>query len=125
MNATIHKTNVNLTSVVSNEPISEVPCGTCTICCQVLSPHLTPEEATSGKYPISLVQPSSRLIMEDPNVGPVITLYRNLNGGCSMFKDGKCSIYDDRPLACRQFDCRKGHHPRTDFVAKDKFNIDV
>lgn len=119
----IHKININLSSVVSNEPIEDVPCGTCTVCCQILSPHLTPEEVSSGKYPISLVEPSPRLIMEDANIGPVVTMFKNKNGGCSMFIDGKCSIYEDRPLACRQFDCRKGHHPKTNLVAEEKFGI--
>ena len=42
-----------------------------------------------------------------------------------MFVDGKCSIYEDRPLACRQFDCRKGHHPKTDKIAMEKFGVNV
>lgn len=44
-----------------------------------------------------------------------------VTGGCSQFKDGKCSIYEDRPVACRQFDCRKGHHPKTNKIAMEKF----
>lgn len=119
---TIYKIiNINLTSVASEEPISDVPCGDCSMCCQLLSPYLTPEEMTSGKYPISLVNPSEEQVMENPNVGPTITMFRNEKGGCSMFVDGKCSIYEDRPLACRQFDCRRGHHPKLVSVAKEKF----
>jgi Fe-S-cluster containining protein len=47
--------------------------------------------------------------------------------GCAMFsiKENKCTIYEDRPIACRQFDCRKGHHPKTNAVAKEKFGVDV
>lgn len=109
----IHKIRINLSSVVSVEPESDVPCGSCTLCCQLLSPYLTPQEISSGLYPISLVQPDQSLKTVDPEVGPVVTIYKNPAGGCSLFIDGKCSIYEHRPLACRQFDCRKGHHPKT------------
>ena len=103
--------NINITSVRTDEIVSEVPCGTCTLCCQKLSPYLTPEEIASGKYPISLVNPTQEHLNLNPNVGPLVVLYRKKEGGCGMFVDGKCSIYEDRPIACRQFDCRKGHHP--------------
>lgn len=113
--------NINLTSVSTDEPISDVPCGECTMCCQLLAPYLTPEEVTSGKYPISLVNPSREQLLQNPNIGPTVTIYKNPTGGCSLFIDGKCSIYEHRPLACRQFDCRKGHHPKLTEVAKEKF----
>ena len=108
--------NVNLVTITSGEPIEDVPCGDCTFCCEILSPHLTPDEISSGKYPLSL---------SDSPEGPLVTLYRKKEGGCGMFIDGKCSIYEDRPLACRQFDCRKGHHPKTDSIAMEKFGVDV
>lgn len=103
--------NVNLTSVQSNEPESEVKCGSCTLCCEKLAPYLTPEEASSGLYPLSLIEPSREMIELNPEVGPIVTLYRKKDGGCGMFVDGKCTIYEHRPFACRQFDCSKGHHP--------------
>jgi Fe-S-cluster containining protein len=115
--------NINLTSIGSNEPISDVPCGTCTKCCELLSPYLTPEEMNSGLYPISLTNPNEQQMLENPNVGPTVTMFKNRSGGCAMFIDRKCSIYDYRPLSCRQFDCRKGHHPKLLAVAKEKFGI--
>lgn len=107
--------SVKLVTITSDEPIEDVPCGGCTACCELLAPHLTPEEISSGKYPLSLSHTEN---------GPLITLYRKPQGGCAMFVDGQCSIYEDRPLACRQFDCRKGHHPKTNEVSKRKFGID-
>lgn len=112
----IQTLSASISAMISDEPISDVPCGSCVACCKLLSPYLTPEEISSGKYPISLIN--------GPN-GPVVALYRNINGGCSMLKDDKCSIYEDRPFACRQYDCRKGHHPATNKVAKEKFGIDI
>lgn len=103
--------NINLTSIASEEPEEVVPCGSCSLCCEKLSPFLTPEEVQSGMYPMSLLNPSPEHQKFNPEVGPTVVLYRNPQGGCGMFVDGKCSIYNNRPLACRQFDCRKGHHP--------------
>lgn len=104
--------NINLTTTISDEPVVNVPCGNCTKCCELLAPFLTPEEIASGLYPLSLIQPSPNDQLANPEVGPIVSLYRKKEGGCGMFIDGKCSIYNHRPLACRQFDCRKGHHPK-------------
>ena len=30
----------------------------------------------------------------------------NEQGHCPMFRDGGCSIYEDRPKTCRDYDCR-------------------
>ena len=103
--------NINLTSISSDEPLEDVPCGSCSLCCEKLSPYLTPEEVASGLYPLSLIQPTHGQQLTVPNIGPIVSLYRKKDGGCGMFVDGKCSIYDHRPISCRQFDCRKGHHP--------------
>lgn len=112
MNVTYRIVNVNLTASTTDEPESNVPCGACTKCCEMLSPFLTPEEIESGLYPLSLIQPSAEQLAANPSIGPIVTLYRKKEGGCGMFVNGTCSIYDHRPKACRQFDCRKGHHPK-------------
>ena len=104
--------NINLTSISSDEPLENVPCGNCTLCCEKLSPFLMPEEVASGLYPLSLIQPSPAEMLANLNIGPIVSLYRKKEGGCGMFVNGKCSIYEYRPMACRQFDCRKGHHPK-------------
>ena len=113
MNRPIFKIiNINLTSVSSSEPVENVPCGSCVLCCATLTPYLTTEEINSGLYPLSLIQPSEEELKNTLDIGPIVTLYRKKEGGCGMFIDGKCSIYNYRPISCRQFDCRKGHHPK-------------
>ena len=94
---------------------SVVPCGTCAECCVKLTPILTPDEFASGKYMYTLVT------SPDPNTPPTLSIPRNENG-CYYFKDNKCAIYNNRPLACRQFDCRKGHYLPFKQLALDKFN---
>lgn len=112
MKVTYYIQPINITSVVTDESISDVPCNGCTMCCEILSPYLTPDEISSGKYPISLVQPTPEQLRDNPNIGPTVTMFKNAQGGCAMFIDNRCSIYDYRPISCRQFDCRKGHHPK-------------
>jgi len=112
MNVKYETININLTSVISDEPIEDVPCGSCSLCCKTLSPFLTPAEIGSGLYPLMLIQPHPDALIDNPNIGPTVVLHRKPSGGCSMHINDKCSIYDNRPLACRQFDCRKGHHPK-------------
>jgi len=68
--------NINLTSIDSSDPISDVPCGTCTKCCEVLTPFLTPEEVSSGLYPLSLIQPDKKMLLENPNVGPLVAMFK-------------------------------------------------
>jgi Fe-S-cluster containining protein len=113
--------NINLTSVTSDEVVEEVPCGSCTRCCEKLVPYLTVEEIASGLYPLSFIEPTDQQRAESAEIGPIVTLYRKKEGGCGMFIDSKCSIYNYRPLSCRQFDCRKGHHPSLIDYAKERF----
>jgi Fe-S-cluster containining protein len=116
-----HIIPINLTAMSTDEPISDVPCGSCTKCCELLTPFLTPEEVASGLYPISLINPDPGLLLENSNIGPTVAMFKNKSGGCGMFVAGACTIYEYRPIACRQFDCRKGHHPKLLEVAKSKF----
>ena len=42
-------------------------------------------------------------IIDDKGFGLVIACQDNV---CQFLKDNKCSIYEDRPWACIEFDCR-------------------
>jgi Fe-S-cluster containining protein len=103
---------INAIIIEHEQPESNVPCTTikCTECCEKLSPYLTEEELRSGKYLYTLLNSG------DPN-RPVIAIPKT-DRGCFYFtKEKTCSIYENRPQACRQFDCRKSHHPNI----KNKF----
>lgn len=79
-----------------------VPCGECTACCRSsLFIHVKPEETETLKHiPKDLLFAAPGLPKGTQLMG------YNENGHCPMFQNNKCSIYDFRPLTCRQFDCR-------------------
>lgn len=72
-----------------------INCGKCTQCCQwggdlhIRAP-LTKKEIKSKKY-----KHKFSLLAADP-----------ITGNCVYLIDGKCSIYEDRPSGCKEFDCR-------------------
>jgi Fe-S-cluster containining protein len=92
--------------VETNEEISDVPCMSvgCTECCERLSPFLTEEEMASGKYIYTFID-----VGDDK---PAIAVPRTEHGCVYLDHNKMCTIYETRPLSCRQFDCRKNHHPR-------------
>ncbi len=106
--AVIYKTYEFKAATIERDlPESDVPCQTinCTLCCELLSPYLTESEFKSGKYVYTFLN------SDDPTK-PVIAVPKSKNGCFYLGEDKRCTIYNDRPLACRQFDCRQGHHPK-------------
>jgi len=70
------------------------------MCCRKFAVLLTPEEARSGFYRIDWHGwiPGARAAM----------LAKKKNGDCwYLTEDGRCSIYENRPQVCREFDCEK------------------
>lgn len=80
----------------------DVPCGECSACCTSSQfVHIGPdEEQTLATVPRELLFPAPGL----PR-GHVVLGYDD-RGHCPMLVDGRCSIYDVRPRACRTYDCR-------------------
>ena len=81
---------------------ADVPCGGCSACCTTSHfVHVGPEEArTLARIPRELLFPAPGL--PDGNV----LLGYDEHGRCPMLAGGRCSVYDDRPLTCRTYDCR-------------------
>lgn len=79
-----------------------VPCGGCTACCTSAQfVDIGPEETdTLARIPPALLAPAP---WRPP--GHVVLGYDE-RGHCAMLADGKCSIYEHRPRACRTYDCR-------------------
>lgn len=81
---------------------ARVPCGECTACCRSsYFVHIGLEETET------LARIPKELQFRAPGLpaGNVVLGYDD-NGCCPMFIDGRCSIYEHRPQACRTYDCR-------------------
>lgn len=81
---------------------ADVPCGQCNACCRSsMFIHIRPEETRSLKrIPKQLLFPVPGL----PK-GHLLMGY-NDKGRCPMLVNDRCSIYEDRPQTCRDYDCR-------------------
>lgn len=81
---------------------TNVACGACNACCRSsyfihIGPH---ERRTLARIPKSL-------LFKAPGMprGHVLMGYDE-HGRCPMLVDDRCSIYEDRPQTCRDYDCR-------------------
>jgi Fe-S-cluster containining protein len=74
-----------------------VPCGSCTACCTHLHLHaeIQPEELSA--FPEAV---------KNDTIAHGWRLPKKDNGECVHLVGGQCSIYERRPRACRDFDCR-------------------
>ncbi len=85
-----------LESIIRADP---VPCNGCTACCRNKSTvDLMPDDDLSLYEHISIREWGGEL-------HPMLS--QKPNGDCAYLEDGKCSIYDKRPVVCRVFDCRR------------------
>jgi len=89
-------------SLRSGDGGADVPCDACRGCCRSsMFIHIKPEETqTLRRIPRALLFPAPGL----PK-GHVLMGYGD-QGQCPMFVNNECSIYEDRPQACRDYDCR-------------------
>lgn len=80
----------------------DVPCGDCVACCtSSYFVHIRADDAgTLRRVPAELLFPTP-----GAPKGHVVMGY-DQRGKCPMLEDGRCSIYEDRPLTCRTYDCR-------------------
>jgi Fe-S-cluster containining protein len=89
-------------TALKNESGMDVKCGDCNACCRASQfIHIKPEEKAT------LAGIDKRLLFPAPGLpkGNLVMGY-NGTGCCPMLKNGICSIYQDRPITCRTYDCR-------------------
>ena len=79
-----------------------VPCGDCVACCtSSYFIHIRPDEERA------LARVPGELLVPAPGAPPGhVVMGYDLKGRCPMLRDGRCTIYEDRPLTCRTYDCR-------------------
>jgi uncharacterized protein len=93
---------VEMQAALRGERSADVPCAGCTACCTSSHfVHIEPDETES------LARVPSELLFPAPGMprGNVILGYDE-RGHCPMLVENQCSIYEDRPRACRTYDCR-------------------
>ena len=83
------------------ERAADVPCNGCTACCTSSQfVHIDPDETeTRAHIPPELLFPA-------PNLPEHFLMGYDEHGHCPMLIEGRCSIYANRPRACRTYDCR-------------------
>jgi Fe-S-cluster containining protein len=81
---------------------SKVPCGDCTGCCiSGYSIQLRPRDERAR------ARISAHLLVRAPGFPPGhLTMAPRPDGVCRMLTAGKCTIYEDRPQTCLDYDCR-------------------
>jgi uncharacterized protein len=81
---------------------TQVPCGDCTGCCT--SSYFIPLRPQDEP---ALVKIPAEFLVSAPGQAPGHRMmgYRP-DGSCPMLDAGRCSIYEHRPLTCRDYDCR-------------------
>jgi len=81
---------------------ADVPCNGCTACCRSsFFVHIGPDESAA------LRRIPRELLFRAPGLpAGYMVLGYDERGHCPMLVDDACSIYEDRPLTCRKFDCR-------------------
>lgn len=79
--------------------MSDVPCNSCTVCCKWQLVILMPEDQPNlDHYDFRTI---------DRPGDPIRVLNTRENGECVHLGPGGCTIYENRPLICSTFDCRK------------------
>jgi len=81
-------------------------CDQCGVCCKLFLITLNEEEYRSGKYKtlfemFGFVEDFEEAVRDGANI-----LAQHDDESCIYLKDGKCSIHEDRPSACRKFFCK-------------------
>ena len=92
----------NLRRIMRRGGESDVACGTCTGCCSGSQfVHIEPDEHVArAAIPPAWLVPAPGM----PPGHQVIGF--DAEGRCPMLGDSGCTIYPDRPRACRVYDCR-------------------
>jgi uncharacterized protein len=105
-------------AALAEEESADVPCGSCNACCRTFHfIHVRPEEKRArARLPRDFLIPA-------PGLPPGnLVLGHDQNGCCPMLVADHCTVYEDRPLACRTYDCRvyaaTGIAPDRDAIAE-------
>jgi Fe-S-cluster containining protein len=81
---------------------ADVPCGSCNACCRTFHQlHVRPDEKRARRR-----LPKEYLSVARGLPPGYLLLGYTDEGACPVLIGGRCTIYEDRPLVCRTYDCR-------------------
>lgn len=81
---------------------ADVPCGACNACCRTFHQiHIRPGERRARKR-----LPREYLSVARGLPPGYLLLGYTEAGACPVLVAGRCTVYEDRPLVCRTYDCR-------------------
>ena len=80
-------------------------CKQCGTCCKLFVINLSEEEYKSGRYKTIFDEFGVMDDFEEAELTGANTIAQKAGGACFYLKDGKCSIHNDRPQACKNFFC--------------------
>jgi hypothetical protein len=91
----------SMDAALNGDAESDVPCDGCTACCRssTFVPVLPDDAGALAAIPADLLFPL-------PGRPEVRVMGYDDDGHCPMLVDDRCSIYAQRPRACRVYDCR-------------------
>lgn len=91
-----------ITLAIAQGADCDVPCGSCSACCRSSQFILVTDSDTAARSVIPV-----ELLFAAPGLpaGNHVMGY-DARGHCPMFGESGCSIYEQRPQACRSYDCR-------------------
>ena len=81
---------------------ADVPCGACNACCRTFHQlHIRPGEKRARK------RLPKEYFSAPRDCRPATCCWAMIeDGACPVLVEGRCTIYEDRPLVCRTYDCR-------------------
>lgn len=88
-------------AVILETADADVPCGSCNACCRSAQFILITPDDQAAKAAIA-----KELLFPAPGKPEHWVMGFDENGHCPMLKNDACSIYADRPITCRAYDCR-------------------
>ena len=106
-------------AALAGERDADVACDGCTACCTASQfvPIEPDERDTLARVPAELLFPAPLR-----PAGHKVLGYDE-RGHCPMLVDGRCSIYEHRPRACRMYDCRV--FPAAGVVVREPAKVEI
>ncbi|MCK4521986.1 MAG: YkgJ family cysteine cluster protein [Nanoarchaeota archaeon] len=81
-------------------------CSQCGVCCKLFLINLTEKEYKSGKYKTQFEEFGLTEDFQEAEMCGANIITQQKDGSCYYLMDGKCSIHNKRPEACRAFFCK-------------------